>query len=890
MWQLLSNIILRNKFLIIGIITLLTVFFGYKAVTALKLENKYGLLLPKESQAKIDYLKFKEQFGEDGGALVIAIQTDSLYSEDKLLKWKQLGDSILTFDGVQGVVSEATLFLVNNNKEKEEFEISKIFSDTRFQDKSAKQIEKEVKSVPFYNGLLFNDSTHVSLMMINVQEEFLSDQKKANVILEIEKLAESYQNDFGKVHFAGLPHIRVVISKRIITEMYLFIGMAIFVTSLLTYIIFRSTRVVMICNIVIAVAVVWSLGSIALFGFHISILMALIPPLMIVIGMPNCVFLMTKFHQEVKSHGNKIKALTRVISKVGTATFITNFITALGFFTLVFTNSEKLMEFGFIAALNILVLFCLSICILPIVSTLTKKPSNKHLKHLDKGVAIKVLNWMVNIVENHRKKVYLTTCIVLALSLWGMSRVKATGNITGDLSKEHQILKDILFIEEHFGGSIPFEVMVDYKSQSRLFKKSTLEKVEAVQELYKQDTVFSKSISMVDFIKVINMAYYGNDPNKYEIFNNRDKLRLKKYIDNFDLTNLNSSLQMKELLDTTNTTLRIRAQIKDLGSYELSQKVDEVRVKIDSILNPNRQQIETYYTKVIAGNLTYIDSIIENYPEIYNSLCRFIAKDNDKLQYALDSDFDKIKEFYKKSDFNHNLRKAIDYEYLDATITGTSVVAAEGTKYLVDSLLGGIIFAVVSVAILMALLFRSWQMVFVSLVPNLLPLVMTGGIMGWFGIPLKPSTLLVFNISFGITADDSIHFLAKYRQELKSGKHDIKYCIIESLREAGLGMFYSSIILFFGFSVFTFSEFGGTQALGVLVSTTLLIAISTNLILVPSVLLSLENWLSTKTFKEPYFDVYEEEEGSIDELEGEEEEDIEEEKLLDSSNNEEFDK
>src|SRR5690606_10262742 len=329
-----------------------------KAVTDLKLENKYGLLLPKESQAKIDYLTFKEQFGEDGGALVIAIQTDSLYSENKLLKWKQLGDSILTFNGVQGVVSEATLFLVNNNKEKEEFEISKIFSDTRFQDKSVKQIEQEVKSVPFYNGLLFNDSTNVSLMMINVQEEFLSDQKKANVILEIEKLAESYHDDFGKVHFAGLPHIRVVISKRIITEMYLFIGMAIFVTSLLTYLIFKSTRVVMICNIVIAVAVVWSLGSIALFGFHISILMALLPPLMIVNGMPNCVFLMTKFHQEVKSHGNKIKALTRVISKVGTATFITNFITALGFFTLVFTNSEKLMEFGFIAAVNILVLFC----------------------------------------------------------------------------------------------------------------------------------------------------------------------------------------------------------------------------------------------------------------------------------------------------------------------------------------------------------------------------------------------------------------------------------------------------------------------------------------------------------------------------------------------------
>jgi predicted RND superfamily exporter protein len=465
----------------------------------------------------------------------------------------------------------------------------------------------------------------------------------------------------------------------------------------------------------------------------------------------------------------------------------------------------------------------------------------------------------VYIVVNHRKWVYIGTFTILILSLWGMMKVRATGNITGDLSKNHQILKDIIFIEENFGGSIPFEVMVNYKSQSRLFKKSTLEKVEAIQNKYENDTLFSKSISMVDFIKVINMAYYGNNPDKYEIFNNRDKARLKTYIDNFDLTNLNSSLKMKELLDTTNTTLRIRSQIKDLGSYELRAKTELVKKEIDSILNPNRATIEACYTNIIAGQHQYIDTLLESYPEIYNALSAIIANGNDDLQYAFDSDFDKIKEYYKKDSFNQQLRKAIDYEYFDTVVTGTAVVASEGTKYLVDSLLGGIIFAVITVGLLMALLFRSWGMVFVSLVPNLIPLVITGGIMGWMGIPLKPSTLLVFNISFGITADDSIHFLAKYRQELKSQKWDLKGCVIESLREAGLGMFYTSIILFFGFSVFVFSEFGGTQALGLLVSMTLLIAISTNLLLVPSLLLSLEKRLSTKAFQEPFFDVYDEE-------------------------------
>jgi len=860
MWQLLANIILRNKFIILGIITLVTVFFGYHAFTGLKLDNKYGVLLPKESPAKVDYTHFQEQFGQDGGTLVIAIQTDSLYSEEKLGKWKELGDSILSFDGIQGVISEATLFSIENKVQKKEFEIRKIFADTRFIEKSVSEIEQEVKKIPFYNGLLYNDSTKVSLMMVNVQEDFLTDQKKANLILELEDLAKSYSPYFGKVRLSGLPHIRIVISKRLIAEMYLFIALAVLVTSFLTYLIFRSTRVVLICNIVIAIGVIWSLGSIAFLGFHLSVLMALIPPLMIVIGMPNCVFLMTKFHQEVKSHGNKIKALTRVIVKVGTATFITNVITALGFFTLVFTNSDRLMEFGLIASMNILALFVLSICILPIISTVTKKPTVRHLRHLERGIAVRFINAMVFLVEYKRAWVYTLTALVLIASIWGITKIKATGNLTGDLSKDHQILQDLLFIENNFGGSIPFEILINYKASNRLFKQSTLEKIEAIQDKYSQDSLFSKSISMVDFIKVINMAYYGNDSSQYKIFNNRDKLQLRSYIDNFDLTNFNSSLSMKELLDTTNTTLRIRMQIKDLGSYELNQKTAKVRHEIDSILNPNKQEIEKLYTQIISGKTRSIDTLLDQYPTIYNSLTSIIAADDHQLQLAFDSDFDKIKEFYLSDDFNKQVRQAIDYEYLDATLTGTAVVASEGTIYLVDSLLGGIIFAVITVGILMAMLFRSWSMVFVSLVPNLIPLVITGGIMGWLGIPLKPSTLLVFNISFGITADDSVHFLAKYRQELKHHQQwTQKESIIQSLREAGLGMFYTSVILFFGFSVFAFSQFGGTQALGLLVSTTLLIAISTNLILVPTVLLSLNKHFVDKMLQEPFFDVYDEE-------------------------------
>jgi predicted RND superfamily exporter protein len=402
--------------------------------------------------------------------------------------------------------------------------------------------------------------------------------------------------------------------------------------------------------------------------------------------------------------------------------------------------------------------------------------------------------------------------------------------------------------------------MIDYKEQGRLMKRSTLERLEQVQLNYAKDTMFSKSISIVDFIKVVNMAYYGNDPDKYELIANRDRKRLKKYLDNFEVSNVNGgALSVKELLDTAHTTLRVRCQMKDIGSYEVADKVDLIKSQIDSIMNPDRPQLERLYALVEKGRSGYIDSLVYGYSGVYNTLTDDLAKGNSDLQFKFQSDPELIKAYYKKPGFKKKLRAAIDQEYFDITLTGTSVVASEGTRYLVNNLFSSLLFAIVSISILMAILFRSWRMVIVAMVPNLVPLIVTGGIMGWLGIPLKPSTLLVFSIALGISVDDTIHYLAKYRQELKLKTWTLKECVLIAIRESGLGMFYTSIVLFCGFSVFLFSQFGGTQALGLLISVTLLIAMITNLLILPSLLLSLERSLTTKAFEEPYFDAYTEE-------------------------------
>jgi len=193
------------------------------------------------------------------------------------------------------------------------------------------------------------------------------------------------------------------------------------------------------------------------------------------------------------------------------------------------------------------------------------------------------------------------------------------------------------------------------------------------------------------------------------------------------------------------------------------------------------------------------------------------------------------------------------------TMTGTSIVFLKGTTYLVNNLFSSLLFAVGVICLLMWVMFRSLRMLLISLVPNLIPQFITAGCMGFFDIPLKPSTILVFSIAFGITVDNTIHFLAKYRQELREHNWNIKLSVLSAVKDTGASILFTSIVLFFGFGIFIFSEFDGTRALGILTALTLFTAMLTNLIVLPAMLLSLEHHLSTKAFAEPFIQVIDEE-------------------------------
>lgn len=781
MWAIAARIILRNRLAILIAVGLLTAFMGYKA-TQVQLHYKLAKLLPATDKTNIEYEEFKRVFGEDGNVLVIGIQDKNLYQLEKFNAWYDLSNAISEIDGVDEVLSVARIYNLVKNDSVKKFDFELIVQSRPQSQEEVDSIRDIIASLPFYDGLIYNKATGATLMAITLDKAKVNSKNREKLVGSIKSIADDFSMKHGiSTHYSGLPYIRTVIMTMVSAELKMFVLLAAFISALIMFLFFRSFKVVLFSMLIVAIGVVWSLGTIALFDYKITILGGLIPPLIIVIGITNCIYLLNKYHQEFKSHGNKVKALSRVVQKIGSATFMTNATTAAGFAAFILTGADILKEFGIVASINIMLVFLLSILLIPIIFSYLPPPESRYTKHLDNRRVRSSIEKVVNIVNNYRKEVYIVTGILLIAGVVGLMQIKTTGNLVDDLPKNDPVYVDLKFFEKNFGGVMPFEIVIDTKKKRGVMKLSTLKKIDQLQTVLSTYSEFSRPVSLVEVIKFSKQAFYNGNKSKYSLPNQQEK--------NFILPYASKEMKERNLLhsfiDSTKQRTRVSIQMADIGTIEMQKIKDELRPRIDSIFSPDKYNV---------------------------------------------------------------------------TITGNSVVFLRGTDFLVKNLFTSLILAILVISVFMALMFYSFRMVVVSLIPNLIPLLLTAAIMGYFGISIKPSTVLVFSIAFGISVDTTIHFLAKFRQELKVMKGDIKNSVNAALREVGVSMIYTSIVLLFGFGIFIASDFGGTIALGLLVSITLLLAVLANLLFLPSLLLTLDKSITTKAFKEPLIEIFDEEE------------------------------
>ena len=778
-WSLIARLILRNRILILLGIICLTFFWSLQWKN-MRFTFTEANLLPDNHPENILYKSFTKTFGEEGNTIVIAFQDSLFFTQKKREAWKLLNEKIEKFKEINFVFStENVQEMIKNNKEGN-FYLKKVSDNLPADFKPDEKFkEKLFLELPFYENLLFDKKSSTIRSVIYMDPEIVNTSLRKEFIYEkfIPLITSFEEKSNTDLRISGMPYIRTLNAQNIVDEIGLFVLGATLLTSLIFFLFFRSFRATFISLIVVAIGVMWAFGILGWLGYEITVLTALIPPLIIVIGVPNCIFLINKYQQEIAKHSNQAKSLQRVIAKIGNATLMTNLTTASGFATFILTNSKILKEFGVVASINIVAIFLLSLLIIPITYSFMARPNKKHLKHLKNKTVDSFVSWMEHKVRKKRINVYIFSLIGLIIGITGIYQMKISGSLIEDMPKNASFFKDILFYDDSFNGIVPLEIWVDSKREDGIVKPATLRRMNRLQELIDEIPELAPPLSVVNAVKYAKQAYYNGNPNYYSLPTSQENSFIYPFLKNSE----GNSQILSGYVDSTGQFGRITTYMKDIKTSRME--------------------------------------------EIENDLIENISKIFPESRYGV-------------------------------KITGKSLLFLKGTKYLIKNLILSLSLAILLIALFMAFLFRSVKMIIISLIPNLLPLIITAGVMGFTGIPLKPSTILVFSIAFGISVDDTIHFLAKYRQELIANGWKINKAVFSALRETGISMFYTSIVLFFGFSVFLSSNFGGTQALGGLVAVTLMMAMLANLILLPSLLISLEDSISNdKVLKEPKLEI-----------------------------------
>jgi uncharacterized protein len=762
MWIRIANLIIRFRLALIGAILGVTVFMGYQA-TNVQMSYDLARTVPLDDPEMIFLQKFKEQFGEDGNIIAVGLKDSAIFSIENFNRFRQLNASIKEIAGVNNLLSLPEVKIIRKDTAQTRFYLDALFPKNINTQSQLDSLLKVLGNQRFYMGQLINEKNGATVMFISIQKEVMNSDKRIAMTDALVKQGNEFTSDTGiQLRYAGIPFIRSMMATEVRKEMQIFLYLSALVTGVIMFLFFRSFRAVLFSMIIIGIVVVWVMGTLALFGYKITLLSGLIPPVIVTIGITNAIYLLNKYHLEYSKRKNKKEAIAAVVNKMGLAMFLTNLTVAIGFLTLLATDIIVLREFGIVAGINIMALFVVSLIMIPGIFSWLPEPAPKHLRHLDFKILGSFLKYIDILVHRHRRAIYLVSVAVTIFAVIGMMRLQSVSYMMDDVPEGSQIRKDLDFFEANFSGIMPLEIEVNTGKRRGVLNIKNLEKINEFESFIDSISVVSRPVSVVSLVKASKQAFYNYNPAKYDLPSKAESGYILRYMKGqTDNTGL-----LKSFVDSTFTRMRISMQIADIGSLRLDSLVN-------TVIEPRMNQI------------------------------------------------------FEDTDIKTN-------------VTGTTKLFIKGNKSLINNLKESLLLAFILITLSMAILFSQVRMIIISLIPNLIALMITAGIMGYLGIDLKPSTALIFSITFGISVDNSIRFLAKYRQEQLSNGFFVPVSVSESILETGKSIIYTSIVLFAGFILFSFSSFGGTIALGLLTSTTLVISMFTNLILLPALIMTFD--------------------------------------------------
>lgn len=764
-WHFVAQFTLKNRVAILVVITVLTGLMFWASGS--ELAQDYGKIVPpSDSEFKI-YQNFKKEFGDDGNVIAIGVEgnhQDLAFFNDLY----DLVEEIKQVKGVDGAVAYTHLFNIIEAGEEDSskrFEVVKIVKEKPSNQATLDSLSNIITQLPFYKGLILSDDGKTSLIAVNMNVKELDSGGKVRIFDALKAAGAKFEaKQKTSLYYAGLPVLRVTLFKILPRELALFLGLAVLVTAIILFIFFRSFIAVLSPILVVGVIIVWAMGILGILDYKMTVVTGIIPALITVVGIPNCVYLITKYHQEFAATRNKHLALTHVIEKIGLITVMVNATTVVGLGATAVTDIAILREFGIVAGLTVTVAFFISMLLIPILFSYLPEPTDKELKHIERKSTDGILLFIDRMVHEKRTVIYTAVILFFGFSIWGMTRIKVESRMVDDIPKGSQMLSDMAFMEEKFKGSMPFEILVDTKKARGAMSLSVLKDIARLQDSMKKYPEISRTLSIADFTKFARQTFSGGAEADYDLPSRSEFNFIRLYLKN---SKVNVGGFSKALVDSNMQKTRISGNIRDIGSRKMGILIQKLQTDIDSIFQKNPEA--------------------EKQTEVH--------------------------------------------------ITGTTRIYIKGNEYLVKNLVQSLALTLLLIGVLMWLMFRNVSGVLLSIIPNILPLLMVAGYMGFANVPLKPSTALIFSVVFGIAIDNTIHFLASYRRHRKSGLN-VSDGVTATFRTTGLSMIYTSSILFFGFAIFIASSFGGTQALGYLMGCTLLMALFSNLFFLPAMVLT----------------------------------------------------
>ena len=759
-WQRLAQFILKYRTPILIIVSLLTIGMGYFALQA-KMRYDLTSAIPEDNPEYIKHQHFMKKFGEDGTMLVIGFDKENVFEPAFFNAFTRWQNQLKTIPGVVNILSIPSAISV---RKYESDSITKLVSESIFF--SGKNFDTAVatfQNLPFYRNLLYNPITHANLTAVYLNAKVIKSIERIALIKSIKEVTEKFALETKITpHFSGLPYIRTEFAESVRYEMKLIFVASLLLTAIILLLFFRSFSAVIFSVLIVFAGVIWAVGIIYLCDYKISILTALIAPLVVVIGIPNCIYFLNKYHTQYALYQDKRLALTSMVERMGIVTLFTNLTAAIGFGVFYFTKSQVLKEFGLVAGISILVVFFISLFSIPSIFSFLPAPKTKHTKYLENKFLTGILLQFESWVSHHRKTVFALSIAVVAISIVGIVQLRSIGHIVDDLPKDNTLYTDLKYFEKNFHGVMPLEIVIDTRKKNGATTLGTIQKIDQLSSVLTTVPELSKPLSFVEAIKFARQAYYDGDSSSYAVPNSFDiafllpYLRMKTDTGKSQLAGLINSF-----VDSNKQVARISVGIEDVGSVRLPAILDSIQKSAIAIFDTSRY---------------------------------------------------------------------------DVSYTGTSIVFLEGSKFIINSLRDSLLLALIMIVLCMVFLFRSWRIVIISIVTNLIPLIITAGVMGFCKIPLKPSTVLVFSIALGIAIDVTIRFLVNYKQDLPKNNFEIEKTVQMTIQETGISIIYTSLILSAGFIVFLMSDFDGTKALGYLTALTLFLAMITNLTILPALL------------------------------------------------------